>query len=823
LTKRKRRVKKSRPAARPPRQRRPSPELEAALRRAEGLIDRGRFAQAIELLEPFLGSQPRVVDLYFYYGYACYKAGDLWEAVEAYEQAMTLSRDREYWQPLASLYMGLELNAHALNAFRQMLRLGVDAAPAEEVGGMIAFLEQEIEDLAGQLQISMAQAERGLRYHEEGIRALQSGDFQASIAANRRAIKLLPNWPPPRNNLSQALFFDGRSDEAIASARQVLSMDPQNVQAVAHTIRFLVWAGQEEQARDLWPRLKALEPEEATARFKVAEAAAILGEDQRVYDLLKPLDRSEAIEWAVPELRRSVQWFLAVAEANLGKRTARGRLKVLQNSVHWARDLLRALEAGRPGPGWADRFPYFHSTEMVTRRRMEEFVELISRKDRISPRKFESEMARFVARVPQLVLVAEKLIWEENGLEAGVGILKTVGTPAAYAALRRFGLSQAGDDKARMDALYALLEVGEIPPDETLRVWARGEWQEVQLRRYEISEESRSAYSDEVADLLNDGLDALQQGEDRQAEQRFRRALELDPHAKEAYNNLGTIYARRGQHEQAREMLLAALDVDPLYVLPRCNLATYLLDDDDVDGAMAMLKPLSGVTRFSPQEMAFYYYVQARVSMHQDDLEAAERSLEAALEVWPGYELAEEQLKHLKLYSMTRASFGSFFERQRQRDQAWRARLQARLSTPEPGLSQALSLYTKEVYTGMARVIMPYGGWSALRKAELLDELMATLQDADNVARIVAGLDDTERGALRQVLAHGGHMAWQAFDAEFGNDLEESRYWQYHEPETTMGRLRLRGLLVEATVDGELLVAVPLELRQPLEALLGRG
>jgi hypothetical protein len=38
-----------------------------------------------------------------------------------------------------------------------------------------------------------------------------------------------------------------------------------------------------------------------------------------------------------------------------------------------------------------------------------------------------------------------------------------------------------------------------------------------------------------------------------------------------------------------------------------------------------------------------------------------------------------------------------------------------------------------------------------------------------------------------------------------------------------MGRLRRRGLLVETTVDAELLVAIPLELRQPLAARLGTG
>lgn len=63
-------------------------------------------------------------------------------------------------------------------------------------------------------------------------------------------------------------------------------------------------------------------------------------------------------------------------------------------------------------------------------------------------------------------------------------------------------------------------------------------------------------------------------------------------------------------------------------------------------------------------------------------------------------------------------------------------------------------------------------------------------------------------------------VTWQEFDTRHGNDLEESPFWQYHVPETVMGRLRLRGLLVEATVNDELLVVVPAELRQPLGEIL---
>jgi tetratricopeptide (TPR) repeat protein len=821
LSKRKRKKqRKSRPTSRSRRPRQPSLALQKTLGQADSLIERGRAQEAIDLLEPLLLSHPRVADVHFYFGYACVTAGDVWGALEGYEQAMRLSRDPSYWRPLASIYLDLEMNAHALQALRQVLKRGPGGEAVDDARRTIVWLEQELAQLAEELRLPTSQIEQGLRHLETGIRSLQRGDHKACIRANRQAIKLLPDWPPPRNNLSLALFFDGHPNEAIAVARQVLSRAPDNIQALGNAVRFLAWTGQEEEARDLWSRLAVVEPQDADDRLKMAEAAAILKDDKSVFGLLEPLDKQEVAQERTSEQQQRVQFLLAVAEANLGKHMARRRLKALQDSIPRAGELLRALEAGQLGPGWADRFPYFHSSELVTRRQMEEFVELVSRQDKLSPKRSRHQMTRFVAQVPQIALMAEKLIWEENQPEAGVGILKTVDTPAAHATLRRFGLSQIGDDELRMETLYGLMEAGEIAQNETLCVWSQGEWQDVQLRQYEISDESRSEYAPKVALLMNKGLKAFQQDDYEEAENLFRQALDLDPQAKEACNNLGTIYARWGEHTRAREMFQAALEIDPLYVLPRCNLAAYLLDEDDVDGAIAMLAPLGDVTRFHRQEMAFYSYTQARVSIHQEDYESARNALQAALEVWPGYEAAEELLERLRMISTIRTGFGSFFERQRKRERARRARLQAKLSTLDPSLADALPLYSKDVLTAMARLILPYGGWSSLRKAELLEKVVEELKRTEIVERLVAQLSNTEREALHQVLADGGHMPWRDFDAQYGNDLEESQYWQYHEPTTTMGRLRLRGLLVETTVNDELLVAVPQDLRQVLKRSL---
>jgi tetratricopeptide (TPR) repeat protein len=416
--------------------------------------------------------------------------------------------------------------------------------------------------------------------------------------------------------------------------------------------------------------------------------------------------------------------------------------------------------------------------------------------------------------------VAEKLIWEETQPDAGVDLLAVIDNPAAQAVLRRFATSQVGDDEVRMRALGILAEAGEIAEGSVVRVWNQGQWREVEIRQVEISGEPETQYTPQVSRLLSQALEAHQRDDQDEAERLFLRMVELEPRAREAYNNLGAIYSHRGEHAQAREMYRKAVELDPGYVFPRCNLASYLLDEGDIEGAEAMLEPLSRMSRFHPQEMGFYSYTQARILIQREEYEGASRALELALQVYPGYEPAQNLLERLIRVADAEAGLGSFWEEQYRRDQAKRARLQAQLSSRNPTLAEALPLYTKNALTGMARVTLRFGGWSALRKAELIERIVAAFTDREGLEYVVAGLDDEERDALSLVLSHGGHMPWLEFDAAYGNDLDELPEWNWQAPETTMGRLRLCGLLVETTVDGELLVVVPSELRRPLREML---
>lgn len=270
--------------------------LQAVFRRADSLLERDRAWEAADLLEPLLTSYPDVADLHHYIGHARLKVGDTWGGLAEYECAVELSQDPSYWLSLASLYLEVELNVHALHAFRQVLERQADVPVNDVVRGAIVSLEQGVLNTADSLELPLAQVEEGLHPFENGRRALSEGNFPACIVASEQAIRLLGDWPPPRNNLSLALFFDGQPERAIVTVRQVLSHAPENFHAFSNIVRFLTWTGSEEDARALWSQLKdIITPRGDIARLKMAEAAAALGEDESVYQLLKPLDEPEVI------------------------------------------------------------------------------------------------------------------------------------------------------------------------------------------------------------------------------------------------------------------------------------------------------------------------------------------------------------------------------------------------------------------------------------------------------------------------------------------------------------------------------------------------
>lgn len=805
--------------------------LKAAKERMTQLLTRNRFDEALPHLEQLVIEHPDDVELLTMLGLCLFEVGDPDEALVHYERAYTLSKQPEILLTLGLIYLQLEMLANALTAFTESTRRGLSLP--EDLQSTQELLRQNLSEVATKLHLPLEKATKGLREMERGRRWLERGDHRHAVEANSAAIKLLGDWPPPHNNLALALFYDGQSPQAIAESRAVLAREPENLIAGANLVRFLAWTGERAAAEEVWRTLHKQDPVNLPDdALKLGEAAAILDDDESVRRYLLPLEKWKPDQFGNWQHYVQVQQFLAIAEANLGNAKAAGRrLRALDaklggesTGIAAVQALRTALRKGRQGFGLLGRFTYFRSYEVLPLGRLQEFMDLTSDAADSDDPKTSQKLKKFTARFPQLLTVGEKLIWEEDAAEPGIFLLRTVGTPAAHAALRRFAGSQAGSDEDRVQALLALQTSGGAQPDETFTIWRDGEWQETQLRGFTIApRDEEPRYNANVVKLMEDAEAAMNAGQWAEAVLLLRKATDLEPSAYEAFNNLGAALEATGDHEAATAMLERALAIQPDYIFARVNLALRLVDKDP-DAAAAMLAPVEGRAEFTPEEFTFYQLGLAQVALARDEFDVARSILQMALGADPEYEPAAELLDRIDTIEFSLGR-GDLWERSRElmrgHNARYRERQQRKLATLTPTLDDVLGLYTAELLRAVASAVVPAQRLSGLRKADLQRIIREALTGAASLRHVVEPLGKTERAALAAVLAAGGAMPQATFRATYGDDADESPWWNYQPPQSVAGRLRLRCLLVETKVEGTVYLSVPADLRAPLAAALG--
>lgn len=717
---------------------------------------------------------------------------------------------------LGIAYWEYACHSHALLTFRECLRYELDEEAAEHVQVMMNDSRERIELVAAKCGVSPRKMEHAAYFMESGWMANERGDFAKGAKASKEAARLVRNWAPPRNNLALAYFALGQWDEAIATEREVLErIDDQNVHALANLVRFLSAAGKRDEARTYLVRLEQIKPADPDSYIKMAEAYAALEEDRGVYNVLKKAQRAGV------ELNATMLHILGTASANLGKER--------EALIHWREALLLdpdafhlkeymdAVRQGRKKLAPAYRFLYFSGQNMVPEKAFEDLLNRIT-SHRMPEEKMEQEARSFAEKYPYVADIFTDLLWygSENEQMSAIATLRMLANERAVAALEAFALSQVGDDDPRIMAAHALLDLGVFSEEEPVRLWLQGQWRVVLLRRQLITEERKLEYSDQVMALLEEAMTAYQEGEEREAEKLYKKIIALDPTVKEAYGNLGVIYLKRGHDAKAERFLQKAIEIDPDYVFPRCNLASTRITQGRLEEAEELLKPIAELRTLHPQELLFYNRVSAELFIAQEKYESAEQCLKMILEMEPEDEDAQRCLVMVQIMKGSEAMLTRWRERTRRRRERER-----RKPLEGTDLHSCLSRHTKDNLMAMARALdikRPPG----IRKAELIALLADSLADPEVVARAWGCLTGEEREALRFILAQGGMVPYDEVSAKYGDDLGDHFYWYYREPETTIGRLRLHGLLFEGGHGGEVVLVIPTEVRGLLADLAQR-
>ncbi|MBN1953627.1 MAG: tetratricopeptide repeat protein [Anaerolineae bacterium] len=803
------------------------PRLETVLEQAQELQNAGDIEGALEILKAAPPYLQRRAELQLARGTLYLALDDLQMGREALEEAERLDPNHPFVNFfLAGIYNDEGWLNRTLQCAQKVLEYR-DVLPQDVVQSteeIVQENQERLQELAARLDAPPTTVRKAISHSERGERLASQGQLELAGAAFHQANQVLPEWLAPLNKEALYYFLDGQIEQAIRISEQLLKKDPRNIQANAHLARFYGATGEEEKLGYYVERLKESRLEHPLEVEQAVEALGILGNDPVIYDIYRQ-NRS-----ILDQVGPTTLFAMGSAAANLGHSgTARQLWQQAKKSgapAEIVSEMKEALQSNAPGPSISQRYPTCHIFHLLPAIRLKELYHLMeSWEESGDDEQLRQEMQAFAARNPHLAQALAKLIWEEPESMAMLGIqaLGAFNTPATIAELERFAFSQFGPMRLRGSAAQALAEAGALDISQPIALWdeTREEWHMVNLLRWKIvSGERDLPDSEEFRKLLTASSKALEQEQWEIAKNILEVAIALEPQAGIAYHNLAVALQRMGDWEAAKEVLEKAVEINPTYVFALCTLARYyIFEKPDLEQVEQILQPIFELNTLYVDEMIYFQMTLAHLAIEREDYPSVRQHLEIVLEIDPENRAAlslEQELVRIETYQSP--YWQKYRQQQRQREEKKRRRP----THPSAGLVECLERLTKEALIATARA-MPLSVQYNVRKAVLIERLAEILADPDWLEDIVGDLTTEERQALRDVLDAGGTMPWETFAERYDHDLDDSPYWQWHEPETIMGWLRMMGLLSEGTVSDQLIVLVPSELRGVLPAMLEKA
>ena len=207
--------------------------------------------------------------------------------------------------------------------------------------------------------------------------------------------------------------------------------------------------------------------------------------------------------------------------------------------------------------------------------------------------------------------------------------------PAMIAAVKDFALGKRGSDKLRMEALSIARETD--PNDSgRARMWLTGEWRDIDLLGYEITDEPTPDDIDPKAqELLERGTHKYHEGKQDEAERIFREAMVLAPQSHSIRNNLAAVVMAQGRLTEGRAMIEEIHRSAPDYFFGRCNLASMRARAGDIAGAKALMEPILPLRKLHVTEFTALCGAQIEIAMQENDDTSAENWLDMLENVNP--------------------------------------------------------------------------------------------------------------------------------------------------------------------------------------------
>lgn len=606
--------------------------FDSELRKAEACLVKEDWIKAYGILRRLGEDYPERKIIWKYLADVCINMDDLARFQWACEQWLKIDPQNGWLlYNLGRTYLARKHPMLALQTLRIALEVDPDHENAEESRDIINNLEEGIPSLLDELKMPQDQAWEIAILHEQAQAYLEEGELTQAREAEESVLKKHPNFLSAQNNLSLIAYMEGNFNEAIEWAQVVLEQEPDNIHALSNLIRFHAIQGEVEQAQ---PFVKPLIASDASAWdgwTKKVEALSYLADDEGVIDLYEQALQNE------DETPSTALFYhlVAVAQSRLGHddiaRTLWKQALNYDPMMAIARENLEEMSLPKEQRCGAWPFELFTWLSPQAGQDLRKWMDSITQ-SRNSHRLVPSLEQYFEAH-PEVLKLVPRLLERCGpiGQEFIMLMVKASQIPELLEAVKSFALGKQGSDSLRHQMAIAVAEAG-LLPKENVRLWLQGEWREIRLIAYQISDEPSIHHSKKVIALLQKAIPLLKNKmkEDyQQAESYLQQALKLEPDAPDLLNNLAMAYLLQDREDEAQSALEQASQKFPDYVFVAATLARQKMEEGDLEAAESLLKPCVTRERFHFDEFSAFADVQIELALAKKEKEGAKRWLDS--------------------------------------------------------------------------------------------------------------------------------------------------------------------------------------------------
>ena len=761
---------------------------EFMLLRASVLLSLGNDQEALQILHEIERKNPRLMGLYL---------------------------------PLSMLYMDQDWPAHALQAAKRASSdRGLTDADRTSLEQLIEEATAFLQPLAARFGLPFETMQKACCFNEQAQMAMNENKLFEADTFSKEAIKIAPNWNPSHNNRAQALYFIGKTTEAIAVSEAVLAREAENTFALQALVIYHLGLNQPEKAQDYANRLEKLSkkfPADSLEIEQIITALALVEDTSALWKIAKryleaPFETLSGRSWQC----------LAVAAIRSGK--GKDALRLIQKINEEelspsAKLLLDELEkiVNRRQPHLVWMPPAYPGADLFLHPKVvAEWDALQQNFSGPSSPSQKHKLDSFFQKYPCMIVALKRLLWEESSHLIALQTLCQIDIPEADAEILRFALSQTGSQETRLHALMILIQTTRYTGPKVVKVWYEDqeEWCDVELNTQKIGNIEVNAQLQTLALIEK----AQNTKNPQEAITLLREAIEMEPTCPIAVFNLGVVLTQNGKIEEGEALIQHSLAVDPNYTYGHAAIALSEAEKGHEQEALDHLQVVTRTDVISPDTAVIANIAWTSLAIQKHDLKSARQRLEIAAKIDPEHHLLARYKKKLKEAEDFAESYGFLLEFQRKSAQRAHQKLLKTPLTAEMGLRVCLETNTKEMLVGSAHFLRTTASG---KKGELADWLAEVLLDVEFLQQTLdEDLKEKERRALQWMLETDGVRPWKEFVHKYGDDMDESTAWNYHEPESLPGRLRMSGLFYSGMLDGRQVAFIPADARLLLRKLL---